>query len=136
MSGKIKVLVAEPGKPCQAREVEDELKALQSLVGGSIEVVTPFAESVAIVCHGEGKLRGLPFNRPLLDDSGEPYDILCGTFFITGVQGENFASLTDGQIGRYKEFYDSVMVVPDKGEPDVGRITHTRPGKRAQGPER
>ena len=136
MSGKITVLVVEPEKPCQAREVEDELKALQDLVGGSIEVVTPFEEGIAIVCNEEGKLRGLPFNRPLLDNSGEPYDILCGTFFITGVRGENFVSLTNTQIRRYKELYDNVMVVPDKGNPDVGRITRVRPGKRDKGLER
>lgn len=51
MSGKIKVLVVEPEKPCQVREVEDELKALQAIVGGHIESVTPFAEPVAIVCN-------------------------------------------------------------------------------------
>ena len=110
MSGKIKVLVVEPEKPCQAREVEDELQALQDLVGGSIEVVTPFEEGVAIVCNEEGKLRGLPSNRPLLGPSGQPYDILCGTFFIVGVQGENFASLTDEQIGRFSSMYDGMML--------------------------
>ena len=31
MSGKIKVLVVEPEKPCQVREVEDELKDLQAI---------------------------------------------------------------------------------------------------------
>lgn len=127
MSDKIKALVVEPEKTCQVQEISDTLEAMQTIVGGYIEAVTPFAESVAIVCNEEGKLRGLPFNRPLLDDSGEPYDILCGTFFITGVRGENFVSLTDEQIRRYKELYDNVMVVPDKGNPDVGRVTHVRP---------
>lgn len=127
MSDKIKVLVVEPEKPSQVQEVPDELKALQALVGGNIDAVYPFDESVAVVFDREGKIKALPFNRPLLDDLGEPYDILCGTFFITGVSGENFVSLTDDQIRRYKELYDNVMVVPDKGNPDVGRITHARP---------
>lgn len=103
MSGKIKVLVVEPGKPCEAREIPDTLDAMQKLVGGCIETVTPSAEPVTIVCNEEGKLRGLPYNRPLLDRHGAPYDILCGTFFITGVQGEHFASLTDDQIRTYKD---------------------------------
>lgn len=127
MSDKIKVLVVEPMKSCQAREISDTLEAMRTIVGGHIEIVTPFTESAAIVCNEEGKLRGLPFNRPLFDDSGQPYDILCGTFFITGVSGENFVSLTDEQIRRYKELYDNVMVVPVKGNPDVGRITRVRP---------
>lgn len=136
MSDKIKVLVVEPEKPCQVQEVPDELKALQAVVGGNIDAVYPFDESVAVVFDREGKIKALPVNRPLLDDSGEPYDILCGTFFITGVRGENFVSLTDEQIRRYKELYDNVMVVPDKGNPNVGRITCVRPGKRDKGLER
>ena len=31
MSGKIKVLVVEPEKPCRVQEAEDELKALQAI---------------------------------------------------------------------------------------------------------
>ena len=131
MSDKIKVLVVEPEKPCQVQEVPDKLKALQTVVGGNIEAVFPFDDSVAVVGNRDGKNNGLPFNRPLLDDSGQPYDILCGTFFITGVRGENFVSLTDDQIRRYKELYDNVMVIPVKGNPDTGRITRVRPlGKK------
>ena len=40
-----------------------------------------------------------------------PLDILQGTFFITGVSGESFVSLTDEQIQRYKNLYDNVMIV-------------------------
>lgn len=127
MSDKIKVLVVEPEKPCQIQEVSDTLEAIQAVVGGKFEAVFPFDGSTAVVCNRDGKIDGLPFNRPLLDDSGEPYDILCGTFFIAGVRGENFVSLTDDQIRRYKELYDNVMVIPDKGNPDIGRITRARP---------
>ena len=122
MSGKIRVLVAEPGKPCQAREVEDELQTLQALVGGNIEAVTSIEKGIAIVCNREGKLLGLPSNRPLLDPSGQSDDILHGTFFITGVQGESFASLTDEQIGRYKEVYDNVMVLASERTEDQAEI--------------
>lgn len=127
MSDKIKVLVVEPGKPCQVQEISDTLEAIQAVVGGEFEAVFPFGGSTAVVCNRDGKIDGLPFNRPLLNDSGEPYDILCGTFFITGVRGENFVSLTDEQIRRYKELYDNVMVGPDKGNPDVGRIIRVKP---------
>lgn len=143
MSGKIMVLVVEPGKPCQAREIDGSLEAMQALVGGYIEAVTPFAESIAIVCNEEGKLRGLPYNRPLTDRTGAPYDILCGTFFIAGVDGEHFVSLTEEQIQRYKDLYDNVMsltserpenqaeIVPETAMPDFAvacqilfRFTH------------
>ena len=63
------------------------------------------------VCNEEGKNLGLPFNRPLLDENDLPYDIICGTFFVAGLGVEDFVSLTEEQIRRYKEHYDRVMVL-------------------------
>ncbi len=107
----LKVLVVEPMKPCRVQEISDTLEAMQAVVGGYIEEVTPFTEPVAIVCNEAGKLQGLPFNRPLVDRHGVPYDTLCGTFFVAGVQGEHFVSLTDDQIRVYKSIYDNMMVL-------------------------
>ena len=110
MSDKIKVLVVEPTKPCEVREIPDTLEAMQQIVGGYIESVS--FEREALICNEKGKLLDLPFNRPLLDESGLiPLDILQGTFFITDVSGESFVSLTDEQIQRYKNLYDNVMIV-------------------------
>jgi DNA modification methylase len=108
----MKVLVAEPMKPCEVREIPDTLDAMRQIVGGDIEAVTSIRYASAIVCNEKGKLLGLPHNRPLLDESGlMPLDILHGTFFITGVSGEHFVSLTDEQIQHYKDLYDNVMVL-------------------------
>lgn len=63
------------------------------------------------VCNEEGKNLGLPFNRPLFDENDLPYDIICGTFFVAGLGVEDFVSLTEEQIRRYKEHYDRVMVL-------------------------
>ena len=107
----IKALVVEPMQPCRVQEIPDTLEAMQKIVGGDIEAVYPFSESVAVVCNAEGKGLDLPYNRPLTDENGLPYDILCGTFFIAGISGEHFVSLTDEQIQRYKELYDNVVVL-------------------------
>ena len=107
----IKVLVVEPMKPCRVAEIPDKLEVMQAIVGGYIQEVAPFAEPVVIVCNEEGKLQDLPYNRPLVDRNGVPYDILCGTFFLAGVEGEHFVSLTDQQIPQYKEFYNNIMVI-------------------------
>lgn len=129
MSGKIKVLVAEPGKPCEARVVEDELKALQAVVGGNLETVSTFNDPIVLVCNEEGKLLGLPPNRPLMDSRGRPYDILCGTFFIAGVEGENFCSLSDAQIRQLKSMFDQIMIAPAEkaaGQRKKGGKLHER----------
>lgn len=107
----MKVLVVEPMKPCEAREIPDTLEAMQAIVGGGIEATYPFAEPVAVICNAEGKGLDLPYNRPLMDESGLPYDIVCGTFFLARVEGEHFASLTEEQLQKYKVLYDNVVVL-------------------------
>ncbi len=113
MSDKtIRVLVAEPLKPCEVREIPDTLYAMRQIVGGDIKAVTSLRNASAIVCNENGKLLDLPCNRPLLDESGLiPLDILHGTFFIAGISGEHFVSLTDEQIQHYKDLYDNAVVL-------------------------
>lgn len=107
----MKVLVVEPQKPCRVQEIES-LADMQQLVGGDIEAVYPFQELVAVVCNADGKLLGLPMNRPLLDKDYLPYDIIRGTFFVAGLGQEDFISLTDEQIQRYKSLYDNMQILP------------------------
>lgn len=62
-SGKISVLLVEPDRYPRMIEIDDTLEAMQAVVGGDIEEYMPFEDEVAIVCHEEGKLIGLPPNR-------------------------------------------------------------------------
>ena len=130
----MKVLVVEPQKPCRVQEI-DGLVAMQQIVGGDIEAVYPFQDSAALVCNAEGKLLGLPMNRPLLDEDRLPYDIICGTFFIAGLGQEDFVSLTEEQIRRYKELYDNVMVITAVKEQPQGTKTEQKK-KRGNAHER
>ena len=106
----MKVLVVEPMKKCYTKEING-LEEMQALVGGYIQAIYPFPDKAAVVCNEEGKNLGLPFNRPLFDENDLPYDIICGTFFVAGLGVEDFVSLTEEQIRRYKEHYDRVMVL-------------------------
>ena len=58
-----------------------------------------------LVCNDEGKILNLPANRGLRDETGQIYDIVCGTFFLCGAPGDSdhFTSLTPEQIERYWE---------------------------------
>lgn len=127
----MKVLVVEPMKPCEVREIPDTLEAMQQIVGGYIESVSFQRE--AVICNEEGKLRDLPYNRPLMDERGLPLDILQGTFFIAGINGEHFVSLTDEQIRRYKNLYDNVMIVT--AEKPISQGKHSAKKKKST-PER
>ena len=107
----MKVLVVEPMKPCEVREISG-LEDMQAIVGGHIQAVYPFRDDeLALVCNEDGKRLGLPYNRPLTNDRGIPYDMICGTFFLAGVGAEDFVSLTEEQIQRYKSLYDNMVVL-------------------------
>ena len=90
----LSVLKIAPGQQPQQVEIDNDLKALQQAVGGSIDAVYPFADPVAIICNDEGKLMGLPLNRALRDEDGQMYDAVAGTFLVVGLGEEDFASLT------------------------------------------
>ena len=122
----LSVLKIAPGQHPQQVEIDNDLKALQQAVGGSIDAVYPFADPVAIICNDEGKLLGLPWNRALTDDHGVPYDIVCGTFFVAGLKEDDFASLTEQQIEKYKDKYSNEMILSVPKQPEA----HKKPMKK------
>ena len=108
----MRVLIVEPERRPEAREIEDSLKAMQEIVGGLIQSIYPFDEPVALICNDEGKMINLPMNRGLRDKNGQIYDIVSGTFFICGApaDSDHFTSLTPEQIERYeKRFHTPEM---------------------------
>ena len=116
MSDKIKVLVVEPMKPCEVREISG-LDEMRAIVGGHIQAVYPFQDEVALICNEDGKILGLPYNRPLANDRGVPYDMICGTFFLAGLGSEDFTSLTEDQIRTFSALYDNMVVITAEKEP-------------------
>ena len=101
----MRILVVEPGKKPEVQEIDGTLGAMQKLVGGPIQAIYPFDDPAALVANEEGKLIGLPMNRVLWDKSGKIYDIVCGTFFLCGLDEENFISLTDAQVKKFRKIY-------------------------------
>lgn len=105
---QITVLVVEPGKVPYTKEIGDDWRAFQAEVGGTFQIIYPGYDPVGLVCNDDGKLLGLPLNRGLLDDDGELYDVVAGTFFLVGLGGGGTTvSLTEEQIRKYEQrFHD------------------------------
>ena len=102
------VLLVEPNLDPRTIEIDGSLASMQSLVGGLIQAVYPFKDPVALICNDEGKLIGLPQNRPLKHpETGEIYDIVCGPFFLCSAppDSENFESLPDDLIEKYSKVF-------------------------------
>ena len=101
----LSVLKIAPGQHPQQVEIDNDLKTLQQAVGGSIGASYPFEDPVAIICHDEGKLMGLPLNRALRDENGQMYDAVAGDFLVVGLGEEDFASLTPEMTQKYEQLF-------------------------------
>ena len=96
----MEVLIIEPGKKPEVANIEDTLESLRSIVGGPIEAIYPFDDPVALICNEEGKLIGLKLNRSI-----EDYDIIAGTFMVTGLSEDNFGSLGPELLDKYEKHF-------------------------------
>ncbi len=105
------VLVVEPGYYPYEKEV-NSLSEMQKLVGGFIQAIYPFQEEVALVCNENGINLGLEFNRMVPERS---YGGIFGTFFICGLGGENFVSLTPEQVKTYTNRFKNAEIFIDVG---------------------
>lgn len=83
----LRVLVNRSGRPIRAEVVENTLRSMQELVGGSIECVT-VTEDLAIVCNEEGRIRGLSPSASILRVQ------FVGPVAFVGVRGEDCMNIT------------------------------------------
>jgi hypothetical protein len=109
---KIKVLVKEPYKKAEVKEVEDELKTWQALVCGTIQVVSfPKANKIDIICNDEGKLLGLDGNFFL----PEYEDCIVGTAVMVSYNDEgDFIGLNEEQIELAKSYIEEYELKQDE----------------------
>ena len=105
---KIKALIKEPYKTAVVSEIVDDLKALQKIVGGYIEVVPfPTVEGVDLIVNEEGKFQKLDGNifLPHYDDC------VVGTCIIASYNEEGeFESLSEKQIKQVNDYIKSFEI--------------------------
>lgn len=117
----MRILLVEPGKTPVLKEIDGSLKSMQEIVGGTIQVLYPFAEPVALVCNDEGKLLGLPLNRALRDEKGRIYDIVMrGAFSKPSIRFIKFTYRCVAKAGSWKW---EIRVTSEK------RIPHMTPSE-------
>lgn len=95
---KIRVLVKEPGKPAEVREIENTLEAFQTIVGGHIEALR-IRDDLCCYVNEDGKLCNLRPNFVIAAQYALKFDIIVGTavFFRSeeGEDDETSLTLTD-----------------------------------------
>lgn len=101
----MKILVVEPHKVPRVEEIPNTLEAMQEIVGGLIEPVYLHDGDAVLVCNDEGKLIGLEGNRRV---DGQ---VIAGTFFVCGDDGEDFCSLSDEQLEKYADRFAKLETI-------------------------
>ena len=92
----MKVLMLKPNEKAKVTEIENELSAMQKIVGGYIETY-PLDKNTVVICDEEGKLKNKAFNRFIAGNT------FVGDLFICGTKRVNFCGLTEEQIDKYKD---------------------------------
>lgn len=128
MSERIRLLLVEPHRHPRLVEVEHTLENLQKLVGGYIAASYPWEDPVGLVYDDEGKFKEDREANRILED----YDVLVGTFFLSGLGRENFISIPDGLALKYAEKFwmpETLLRMPD-GLMVLREDDGTKPGEK------
>ena len=94
----MKILYKKPGEAPEIREVENDLKPLQDLVGGYIETVK--VGDVVIICNEEGKVKGLPIN--FLVNANGYIDAIVGPAIFCRSNKWDFTDIRDEDVEAIK----------------------------------
>lgn len=104
---KIKGILVKVGFKPEVIEFEESLEALQTYVGGLIEIIQfPDDEDVDIVINEEGKYNGSQLNK-FIFHNGKIVDILMGDILIVGgnnLTGET-VSVPEDKIEKYIKIF-------------------------------
>lgn len=103
----INVILVKPMETPEVITINDDLKTLQKIVGGNIEMIKPFVDDVALICNEEGKMMGMPLNRSIYSMSRQVVDIIAGPFLIAyaPVESERFLSLPKELEKKYMKLF-------------------------------
>ena len=113
----LKVVYVEPNKPAYAAEVEHTLEGEQRAVKGMIECIYCHDDNTCVVANEEAKLIGMEGNRRF----GDGKSIIAGPFFVVGLEGDGFRSLTEEEQAKYLEKYaEPEQISQEEVEADTG----------------
>ena len=113
----MRVLYVEPHKAPYETEIRSDLDGLQKAVGGLIEPIYNDDGETCLVGNEEAKLLGMEGNRRIHDGKS----IMAGPFFICGLTEDDFRSLTDEEVEKYKaRFAEPEDISPEEVQEDTG----------------
>ena len=105
---RLKVVIVEPSKQPYAKEIDNTLDEIHSIVNGNFETAPLYLDIngkehfLLIALNDEGKYNGCVPNRRYYGG-----DVIHGTFFVTAFDGrDDYRSLTDEETAAVIKFYE------------------------------
>lgn len=135
-----KVLVIEPGREPEIREMSLDFKSMQRAVGGCIDACYPYKDPVAVIQVEDRNAGEIPLNRALRDLDGDIVHVTAGTMLVVGLNDNGFSPLSEKHLAKYEKLFhtpesfhyqDGQLIVEKIRKPK----TMTRPQK-SRGMER
>lgn len=130
----MRILVFEPLKEPYVKDIEDDIHAMQEVVGGSIEPIYFEPKQDAICwCNDEFLLNGSKPNRIVGNT------LVHGTFYISGNYRNEYGewdscSLNDDQIKKYSEMFETPIIVLEQMQATEIEVENTPDEEMADGP--
>ena len=87
----IRVLIKQAGEKARIRQIDDDYKAMQEIVGGHLAHLM-LTKDLTMLVDDDGKLKHREPN--FVTD----FDVILGTVIFAGVDGEDLTDITDEQI--------------------------------------
>jgi len=102
---KIKVLVVEPGRSPDVREISSSLHGMQDVIGGYLQTI-PLDKNNIIVCNAAGKADNLAANMRIFIPN-EVDEFIYGPFLVAGydMRNQDFTSINEEGIQKCKTIF-------------------------------
>ncbi len=100
----IRVAIKHPGRLPEIRTIKNELKTLQEIVEGYIEMIQ--YKDMVLIVNEEGKLKGLRNNFCI--QRSVYAEKIVGTVIFAGDDLESIRSLTDAEIEKIKRMFGGI----------------------------
>lgn len=104
----MQIVLCEVNYPARIIQIEDDLRTMQRLVDGWIEIVN-VCPSICLICNEEGLIREMPVNRTIhykTDGGKEWCQVIHGPFFLCAHDGPECVTLSDEQARILKNLFD------------------------------
>ena len=120
----MRALLCEPMGEPTVINIEDDLFALQRLLGNHVDIADDFMEPIAVAFNETDREPCISNVFFFCDSKGNLRHSMSGKILVLGIKNDLPCSLTDEQVKRYvRAFRSSVLYFPMQDEREPYRTT-------------